>query len=294
MTKKRPEKCPIKEMSATGDMILPNEVLLLKEHNKTHSDRYARWLHKKRVTEEILGRRTLVVGVHGQDGIVLAADTKVIRGGETDYEHKVRKFEIGPKSPIIFASAGAVGVIEDFLEMFEKMLTENIAAGKISSLLSIKLLAENLVETTDERYGPKLGEPSLHFVLGGLSNLSKGKAVLYEIGSPGYGQKTRYSTFVGHGSPYARTIGRYLFPRDNKDGAIPLKCKDLVNRVAFCIRWVGEDVDNYVGCTAQIMYLLDDDPTVHDGACDKKRIEKQVQSMQESLMKLSFATPKKK
>ena len=245
------------------------------------------------MTEEILGKRTLVVGVHGQDGIVLAADTKVLRGGETDYEHKVRKFEIGPKSPIIFASAGAVGVIEDFVEMFEKMLRENIDAGKIASLLSIKLLAENLVETTEERYGPKLQEPSLHFVLGGLSNLDKGKAVLYEIGFPGYGQKTKYSAFVGHGSPYARTIGKYLFPRDNKDGSIPLKCAELVNRVAFCIRWVGDDVDSYVGCDAQIMYLLDDDPTVHDGGCDKKKIEKQVKAMQEGLTRLSFGTSKK-
>ncbi len=292
MLKKKKETSRREVVQTSDDMILPKEIELLREYNRARSDRYALWIRRKRVTEELLGRRTLVIGVHGQDGIVLAADTKVIRGGETDYEHKVRKFEIAPDSPIIFASAGAVGVIEDFVELFEKTLTENIAAGKVGSLLAIKMMAENLVETTEERYAPKLQEPSLHFVLGGLSSLSNGKAVLYEIGFPGYGQKTKYSAFVGHGSPYARTIGKFLFPRDNKAGAIPLKCADIVNRVAFCVQWVGEKVDSYVGCDAQIMYLLDDDPVVHDGYCDKKKVAREVKAMQEGLMKLSFKKAK--
>jgi hypothetical protein len=293
MLNKKDKKEQKKSVRPPHDVLLPEEVTLLREYNEAQPERYARWIRRKRITDELLGKRTLVVGVHGQDGIVLAADTKVIRGGETDYEHKVRKFEIGPKSPIIFASAGAVGVIEDFVEMFEKTLNENIAAGKINSLLSVKIIAENLVETTEERYGPKLQEPSLHFVLGGLSNLSKGKAVLYEIGFPGYGQKTKYNVFVGHGGPYARTIGKYLFPRDNRAGAIPLKCTDLVNRVAFCIRWVGDDVDSYVGCDAQIMYLRDEDPTVHDGVCDKRKVERLVKAMQQGLTSLSFGPRKK-
>lgn len=294
MLKKKEHIPSTENVQIPQGIILPNEVKLLREYNKTQPERYAQWIRRKRLTEEILGKRTLVVGVHGQDGIVLAADTKVIRGGETDYEHKVRRFEIGPDSPIMFASAGAVGVIEDFVEMFEATLKENIAAGKISSLLTIKWIAENLVETTEERYGPKLQEPCLHFLLGGLSSLSKGKAVLYEIGAPGYGQKTKYSTFVGHGTPYARTIGKYLFPRDNKAGAVPLKCEEIVSRVAFCIRWIGEEVDSYVGCDAQVMHLLDSDPVVHDSSWDKRRIEKEIKAMQSGLTKLSLAVSSRK
>ncbi len=174
--------------------------------------------------------------------------------------------------------------------MFEKTLRENISDGKINSLLSIKIVAENLVETTEERYAPKLQQPSLHFMLGGLSNLNKGKAVLYEIGFPGYGQKIKYSSFIGHGSPYARTIAKYLFPRDNKIGVIPLACKDIVNRVAFCVQWVGDDIDNYVGDDAQIMYLLDDDPQIHDAPFNKGKITAKVKAMQQNLTKVTFST----
>ncbi len=267
---------------------LPEEILLLKELNKINVEKYIKWRRRKAITEEILGKYTLLVGVRGKDGIVLAADTKVIRGGETDYEQKVKQFSIADKSPIIFASAGAVGVIEDFVEIFEKTLKENIKEGKINSLLSIKIIAENLVETTEERYAPKLQEPSLHFILGGLSNLNSGKAVLYEIGYPGFGQKIKYNTFVGHGSPYARTIGKYLFPRDNRTGTISLSCQEIVDRVAFCIHWIGEDIDNYVGKDAQIIYLLDEKPTINNGAFKKSSIETKVKTIKDSIEKITF------
>jgi len=270
------------------DTVFPEEIKLLKELNKANEEKYAKWLRRKIITEDILGKYTLIIGVRGKNGIVLGADTKVIRGGETDYEHKVKQFSIGTNSPIIFASAGAVGVIEDFVEIFEKTLKENIKEGKVSSLLSIKIIAEDLVETTEERYAPKLQQPSLHFVLGGLSNLNKGKAVLYEIGFPGYGQKIKYNTFIGHGSPYARTIGKYLFPRDNKAGTISLNCKEIVNRVAFCINWVGDDVDNYVGKTAQIMYLTDEKPNVNNGTFNKSKIGDKAKTIKDSLRAIGF------
>lgn len=270
------------------DIVFPEEIKLLKELNKANEEKYTKWLRRKTITEDILGKYTLIIGVRGKNGIVLGADTKVIRGGETDYEHKVKQFSIGTNSPIIFASAGAVGVIEDFVEIFEKTLKENINEGKVNSLLSIKIIAEDLVETTEERYAPKLQQPSLHFVLGGLSNLNKGKAVLYEIGFPGYGQKIKYNTFIGHGSPYARTIGKYLFPRDNKAGTISLNCKEIVNRVAFCINWVGDDVDNYVGKTAQIMYLTDEKPNVNNGTFNKGKIEDKAKTIKNSLKSIGF------
>jgi 20S proteasome alpha/beta subunit len=277
-----------KKAKTPPDILLPKEIKLLKEFNEARKEKYYQWVQRRIITEEILGKYTLVVGVRGRDGIVLGADTKVIRGGETDYEHKVRKFEIGPQSPIIFASAGAVGVIEDFVEMFEETLKSNIKEGKVNSLLSIKIIAENLVETMEERYGPKLQQPSLHFILGGLSKLNNGKAVLYEIGFPGFGQKIKYNTFVGHGSPYARTIGKYLFPRNNNLKTIDLNCKDIVNRTAFCIQWIGDDIDNYVGIDAQIMYLLDDKPCVHDGSFKKQKIQNKVRNIRKEFETITF------
>jgi len=287
---KKNKKKKKSQADASSNIVLPKEVQLLENLNKAYKEKYIKWLRKKSITEDILGKYTLVAGVRGKDGIVLAADTKVIRGGETDYENKVRKFRIHADlpSPIIFASAGAVGVIEDFVEMFEKTLQENIEQGQVNSLLSIKWITENLVEKIEERYGPKLLQPPLHFVLGGLSNLISGKAILYEIGSPGYGQKIKYNTFIGHGSPYARTIGKYPFPRDNQGGTISLNCKEIINRIAFCVQWIGDDIDSYVGSDVQIMYLLDDKPDVCSGSFSKTKIFNKVKSIKKTLSTVSF------
>jgi 20S proteasome alpha/beta subunit len=267
----------------------PEEVKLLEELNKNSEEKYRKWLRKKAYTEDILGKSTLLVGVRGKDGIVLGGDTKVIRGGETDCETKVKQLPIGT-APVIFASAGAIGVIEDFVEIFEKTLNHNFAERKINSLLSIKIIAEDLVEKADQRYGPRLQEPSIHFILGGLSNLTNGKAVLYEIGFPGFGQKIKYSTFVGHGSPYARTVGKYLFPRDNKTGTVSLKCNEIVDRIAFNIHWVGEDIDNYVGKDCQIVYILDDKPEVNNASFNKSKISKAAKDLTKSLENIRFGS----
>lgn len=142
----------------------PKEVKLLEALNEANKDKYRKWLYKKMLTDKLLGRSTLIIGARGKDGIILGSDTRVTRGGgETDYEKKVRTVPV-QNAPIIFASAGTVGVIEDFIEIFQNTLTANIQEGKITSLLSIKVIAEDLVETFEERYGPKLGVYPLHFI----------------------------------------------------------------------------------------------------------------------------------
>jgi 20S proteasome alpha/beta subunit len=265
----------------------PNEVRLLDELNEANKERYKRWLRTRTLVQEHLGGSTLLIGVRGKDGVVLGADTKVVRGGETDFETKIRQFTVG-KASITFAGAGVVGVIDDFIEIFEKTLAENIKGGKITSLLSIKIIAEDLVDRAEQRYGPKLGQPPLHFILGGLSDLEKGRATLYEIGSGGFGQKVKYVTLVGHGSPYARTISKYLFPRETKAGHVPLACAQVVPRIAFCVYWIREEVDDYVGGEAQVICVLDDNPQVVTGRYNKAKVAAEVERVKRTLTSINF------
>lgn len=266
----------------------PKEVELLDKLNEANKERYKRWRYKKALSEKVLGEHTLIIGVRGKDGIILGADTKAMRGGETDFEKKVRTIHTIEKAPVIFAGAGAVGVIEDFIEIFEKTLIANIKEGKISSLLSIKLIAEDLVEKSEQRYAPKLGEPSLHFVLGGLADLTKGEARLYEISPPGYGQKIKYATLVGHGSPYARTIAKYLFPRHSRQGMVPLECQEIVSRIAACIYWIRDDIDSYVGGEPQIVCVLDKKPEIKDAKFNKGKVSRKVAEMKRNLREITF------
>jgi len=266
----------------------PMEIKFLDELNEKNKEKYKKWLHKKMLAREILGKSTLIIGVRGKDGIVLGGDRKSMRGGETDIEKKVRSIKTVQNAPIIFASAGFVGVIDDFIEIFEKTLIESIEEGKINSLLSIKMIAEDLVQKAEERYGPRLGASPLHFVLGGLSDLTKGEARLYEIGAGGFGQKIKYSCLVGHGSTYARTIAKYLFPQDTKKGTIPLECKNIVSRIATCIYWIGDEIDNYVGGDPQILYIVDKNPEIKEGKYNKGKIVKKVSEMKKNFEKINF------
>lgn len=286
--KKRKPRRVRKELDKIFPKIeFPKEIEFLDELNKANQNKYKEWLYKKMLAEQILGKSTLIIGVKGKNGIVLGGDTKAMRGGETDFENKVKTLDIR-RTPIIFAAAGVVGVIDDFLEIFEKTLTGNIEAGKISSLLSIKMLAEDLVEKTEERYGPKLREYPINFILGGLSQLKKGDARLYEIGPRGFGAKIKYSSLIGHGSPYARTIGKYLFYRDSRTGTTPLDCNEIVSRIAACIYWIGGEVDDYVGGDPQIVYMLDEKPKIEYGRYNKTKISKKVQAIKEEIEKVNF------
>ena len=286
--KKTPKKKSKELLKIFPEIEYPKEIKLLDELNKVNKEKYKKWLYKKKLTEKVLGESTLVIGVRGKDGIVLGADTKAMRGGETDYEKKVRTITTVENAPIIFAGAGIVGVIDDFIEIFEKTLIVNIGEGKISSLLSIKIIAEDLVEKAEERYGPKVGKSPLHFVLGGLSDLIKGDARLYEIGPGGFGQKIKYACLVGHGSPYSRTIAKYLFPRDSSKGIIPFECKEIASRIAACIYWIREEIDDYVGGEPQILCIKDKGPEIVEGKFNKTKILNKIDKMKKELKEINF------
>lgn len=269
---------------------LPKEIQLLEKLNKLGEEEYKRWRHKKELTDKLLGKTTLVIGVRGKDGIILGGDTKVIRGGEIDFQRKIKTLVI-KDVPIIFAAAGVLGVIDDFIEVFEKTLTESFNKGEISSLLSVKFIAEDLVKSVEQRYGPRLGESPLHFIFGGLSDLTKGKAILYEVGSPGFGQKIQFFSFIGHGSPYARTIGKYLFPkeeREDESGEINLPCTEIIKRVAFSIYWIGGEVDDYVGGEPQIVYIIDEKAKIEEAKYDRDLIKREVDKTKEFLRNITF------
>lgn len=266
----------------------PREVKFLNKLNKANEKEYKEWLRRKTILNKLLGKSTLIIGAKGKNGIVLGGDRKVMRGGETDFEDKVRILKV-KAAPIIFAAAGLLGVIEDFLEIFEKTLIANIKEGKIISLLSVKIMAEDLVETIERRYGPKFGMTSIFkFILGGLSELTKGEARLYEIGSPGYGEKIKYYSLIGHGRDYSRTIGKYLFPIPSSCENSSLSCSEIIPRISACINWISGDIDDYVGGDPQILYILDNKPEVKEGKYNKAKISKKVEQLKQMIKEVSF------
>lgn len=261
-----------------------SDMNFMRELNRRRKTEYEKWRIKKRMLEEIKGKRTLIIGIRARDGVVLASDRKVIRGGESEFENKIRVFNITPEgSPIIFAAAGYLGVTEDFLELFQESLEENVSQGAISSILSVKFLAEDILKEFEERYGPRLEEYPIQFVFGGLEQVSRGKARLYMIGPRGYGEKIKFYQLTGHGSPYARTLTKFLLDRKKLSS---LTVEEVSERAYACIRWIADGVDDYVGGDPQIIVLKDDVPHADNVEVDGKRCEEFVREMEKMLRNL--------
>lgn len=190
---------------------------------------------------------TLILGVRCTDGIVLAADRKTIRGGETDYRDKI--FELGNT---LLAFEGLTGVCDDFLLLLR---SEMDRIRGFTNIYEMKLVVEDIIGDLSNRYCERLGEAgSIGTLLGGLSNISTGRAELYYVHPQGYAESVRYRC-SGHGADYAHSIAKFLLASTNS-------CQDNAFLSAFIISWVSEDVDMLVGGKPQVAIIKDNDASV--------------------------------
>jgi len=80
-------KAKIKKQPSIYPIFLPKirlspDVEFMRKLNERWEDEYRRWLVKTKRIEKILGKGTLIIGARVRDGVILASDRKVIRGGE--------------------------------------------------------------------------------------------------------------------------------------------------------------------------------------------------------------------
>lgn len=186
---------------------------------------------------------TLIIGARCSDGIILAADRKVIRGGEADYMDKVFELE-----GTVLAFEGLTGIRDDFLLLLR---SEMDRIRGFTNLYEMKLVVEDIVADLSKRYCERLGdEGSIGALLGGLSGMSTGTAEIYYVHPQGYGEAVRYRC-SGHGADYAHSIAKFLLSPENS-------VQDNAYRAAFLISWVSEDVDMLVGGEVQVAMIQDD------------------------------------
>ena len=185
---------------------------------------------------------TLIIGARCTDGLILAADRKVMRGGESDYADKI--FEIGG---VVLAFEGLTGIRDDSLLLLR---SEVDRTRGFTSPYEVKLVIEDIVADLSQRYAQRLGEEAyLGALLGGLSGISGGPAELYYVHPQGYGESVRYRC-SGHGAEYAHSIAKFILSPG-------ISVQDCAYRSSFVISWVSEDLDANVGGTPQVAMVHD-------------------------------------
>lgn len=191
---------------------------------------------------------TIIIGARCSDGIILAADRKVIRGGEADYVDKIFQLE-----GTILAFEGLTGIRDDFLLLLR---SEMDRARGFTNIYEMKLVVEDIVADLSKRYCERLGEEgSIGALLGGLSGISTGAAEIYYIHPQGYGESVRYRC-SGHGADYAHSLAKFLLSPGST-------AQDNAYRAAFVISWVSEDVDMLVGGEPQVAMMQDNVASVN-------------------------------
>jgi 20S proteasome alpha/beta subunit len=186
---------------------------------------------------------TAVLGIRCNDGVVLAADRKIIRGGETDYRTKI--FEVGG---MLLAFEGITDIYDDFLPSLDSAIDR---IRGFTNIYETKLFWEDIIGDLNKRYRERLGpEGSIGTLLAGLSRISAGNAVLYYVHPQGYAESVNYRC-SGHGADYAHSIARFLFNSTSS-------CQHNAFLAAFFISWVSEDVDMTVGGEPQVAIVKDD------------------------------------
>jgi len=294
-------------MKKTKKLIIPEipefKLPYIKIDDIISDPEYKKWLKRIKLKEKIMRlKSTLIIGARGKDGIVIGADQKVVRGESSSLENKIKVFEIRinenekSRGYIIFSASGYTGIWEDFLEDFTSLLQENLNQGNIKTFKDIKMLAEEAFEWIYLRYLPSLGRGFINFILGGLRNITHGDALLYnfipiepeielkEKIPPAYGERIKDIIILGHGTPHAKTIARFLLKEEFVNS---LTIEELAQRIYACIKWVASNgIDEYVGGEPQVLGLKDNKPEVIDFSekIDKDKINRKLTEIQQTLI----------
>jgi len=217
---------------------------------------------------------TLIIGAECQDGIVLGSDRRLRRGEEVEHEDKI--FQMNNS---IIGCVGLTGIRDDFL----LIMSSEIARIRPRSLYELKVIVEDVVNDLSDRYRGRLGpgEEQIEAILGGLEYLNSGNAKLYHV-IGGYAESIRFLC-IGHGSPYATSISKFLYRRD-------ASVEEMAKMITFTIAWVAEDIDASVGGKPQVLIAKNENPsveTLEDNIVEEMEIKaKEMKNKLKDIIKL--------
>jgi len=184
---------------------------------------------------------TLIIGARCENGVVMVADRRTMRGTEYREEKKIQEFY-----KVIIAFAGLTGLKDKFLEMVEGVLRSTRAVNLSEAIIGV----EDTMEAISDRYKERLEEEAqIVALLAGLEHLTSGKARLYHVFGNGYAEEVDFLC-IGHGQPYATSLAQGLY-RPN------LTMERMAEIGIFLTTWV-EQVDSSVGGVPDVVFVEND------------------------------------
>ncbi|NPA70893.1 MAG: hypothetical protein GXO26_08790 [Crenarchaeota archaeon] len=184
---------------------------------------------------------TLIVGIRARDGIAIGIDRKILREFEVEYAPKYYLYN----DAIVLMAVGLMGIVDDFYDLLQ---SEIVSRRGVSTLHEFKVIAEDILAELTKRYGERVGRTA-SVIVAGLDNIFTGRAKMYYIHEPGFGEHSRFIC-TGHGGPYALSLAKFLLDPEET-------VEENARRIAYIISWVGEDVDTTVGGEPDVFMIRD-------------------------------------
>jgi 20S proteasome alpha/beta subunit len=225
---------------------------------------------------------TLIIATRCKNGVILAADRKIVMGDEFRYECKIAPLFPSKESPL-FATTGLTGIRDDFHRIFLR------EAGRVRphNLYRVRILAEDLLQRFAERYRDRLpkGYERISGILVGLRELDSGKAMIYHLVG-GYGEETSHEV-IGRGREFAAPLCKHFLSVDQTLN----RGMEIVVSVISWVSKVADSVGYEHGGAPDIVVLKDNNPKFMFLKKEKiKEVEGKLSDM--DIAKLSEFLPK--
>ncbi len=189
---------------------------------------------------------TLIIGAVCEDGVLIAADSKVVHGNSAHFETKIHVVQ-----DVVFAASGFTGLTDDFADYFQAELKSQGRGAGVDTVIQVKMMVEDILHQLWTRYKEGLGEEhsSLEVLLAAREQVRSGPSRLYHFeGGMRYGERMRTSGCIGSGADAAAAVWPFVFEPH-------LTMEDAARRAAFTIGWVADEVDRNVGGVPDVTML---------------------------------------
>ena len=213
------------------------------EHNYLNKKRHNRYLKKR--NKKIV---TCIIGIKCVDGVVLAADRKVLRGRECSLEKKLR--ELFPN--FIIGESGLTGAMDKFIHETGAYLASGEAASKDYWSFINKL--EDISNDLFNRYSPRfandvVSDEYTFDVLFGCKPIQD-QASLFHMYCNGFAQEVKTFDIIGSGQDHVLPFIKAM--------------RDMAKVAAFSLKLVDEaSIDVTVGGEPQI-FLMPNNGGTHE------------------------------
>lgn len=212
--------------------------------NKVINLKHVAW--RKEYSKQLLERTkmTCIIGARCKDGVLLAGDTRILRGLSIVQQEKIIKLN---EIPVVYAYSGTTALMDNFLKSVNKLLiSDEKIKNERGDVFREKL--EDIVFQIFNRYTRRTPDHVLDVFVGYRSpELIAG---LYHIYHDGVSENVSFD-IIGSGEPYVRPFIESLYYEN-------IDLNDMTLISCYVLGLMDElGVDISVGGTPQIVLIKD-------------------------------------